>query len=230
MSGIALALRILDEVQHLAQLDAFDPARFLLALEEASLGARPSLADVGGALDGARDLSSHIDRFAQKSMRIRLNHVGGAVPDKLRVLLQTTIVAYAEEPALLRARVGAVLGRADPAAAAALTDEICEAAARVLAARATLRQGVLELARRTAAALLPAARQAARDRTQDDEERGRWARARVDLERVAARGETIEAGAFGERLAKIEPVAAAAEAEEPEQDPTSVRFSLLELD
>jgi hypothetical protein len=176
-----------------------------------------------------RDLLGAIDRFARKAMLIRLNPVSDAVPQKLRTLLSATLVDYERDPGLLRERVASMLDRLDPSRTAALTDAVCDAAARVLAARATLRQGVFELVRSTAAAWLPGARRAARDRTRAEDERDGWARARVDLEQLAARGETVLAGSFAERLARVVPPADDPEAE-PEADPTAIRFSLLELD
>jgi hypothetical protein len=228
MSGFSRALRILDEIQHLPQLERFDPAVFIAAIGEAAPPSPPSLLEVGRELDGVRSLLGEIDRFAQKAMHIRLNPVSDAIPQKLRTLLCSTIVAYEREPGLLRERVTSMLGRLDPSTAAGLTDAVCDAAARVLAIRATLRQGVIELSRRTAAAWLPGARRAERDRSQADDERQGWGRARVDLEHIAARGETIDAGSFTERLAGIAPPADAPDETEP--DPTATRFSLLELD
>jgi len=225
------ALRILDEIQSLAQLDAFDPASFLAAVNEAARPGGARLADVGGELDGARGLLGEIDRFTQKAMRIRLHHLSDPLPLQLRTLLYSTIVSYERDPSLLRDRVAAMLGRIDPSTAAALTRQVCDAAARVLATRAALRRGVVEMAQRSAAAWLPAARRAARDRTHADDERESWSRARVDLEQIAARGETIEEGSFADRLKKITPPAATSEEPpEEEMDPTSKRFSLLELD
>ncbi len=222
--------RILDEIQSLAQLDAFDPASFFAAANDAAPPAGARIADVGGELDGARGLLAEVDRFTQKAMRIRLNHLSDPLPPQLRTLLYSTIISYENDAALLRDRVAAMLGRIDPRVAAALTREVCDAAARVLELRAALRRGVLERARRHAAAWLPAARKAARDRTQADEERENWGRARVDLEQIAARAETIEAGSFAERLKKIEPPVQTNDEPPEEDDPTSKRFSLLELD
>lgn len=140
MGGSARALRHLDEIQSLAQLEALDPARFALALE-----GELELAEVPRVLE-------EIDRFAQKSMRIRLSHSADGLPQKLRTLLQTTIVSYDGQPALLRERVTAILARLDPS----LIEPILDAAARVLAGRATLRQALLAWAERKAAPALPA--------------------------------------------------------------------------
>jgi hypothetical protein len=187
-----------------------------------------SLAEVGGELDAAGGLLGEIDRFAQKSMRIRLIHLSDAVPQQLRTLLSTTIASYENEPALLRSRMSAALARVG---GAAVTERVLEAAERVLAVRAALRRGVLELVRRTAAARLPLAQRAARDRLLADEERDRWRRARVDLEQVAARADAVERGSFAERIEKIAPPAEEAhDPEEPEVDPAVKRFSLIEID
>ena len=236
------ALGILDEIQSLAQLDGFDPAAFVAALNDAAPPAGVNLADVGGALDGARGLLGAIDRFTQKAMRIRLDHLNDPLPKQLRTLLYSTIVSYEHDPSLLHDRVGAMLGRIDPSSAADLTRQVCEGAASVLGLRAALRRGVVELAQRNASAWLPSARKAARDRSQADDQRESWSRARVDLERIAARGETIEAGSFSERLGRITPPPPSDEPASPtspaspappdleDEDPTSKRFSLLELD
>jgi hypothetical protein len=138
-------MRLLDSVQHLAELEAFDPGPFIAALSEAS-----SASEVGGEQGGMPGLFDQIDRFTQKAMRIRLNHVTGAVPPKLATLFATTIVAYEDDPALLRARVVSMLGRVDRSSAASLADQICAAAEKVLAVRASLRRGVAEMVKRQA--------------------------------------------------------------------------------
>jgi hypothetical protein len=164
-------------------------------------------------------------------MRIRLSHLSDPLPQQLRTLLYSTIVSYEHDAPLLRDRVGPALARIDPRTAGPLTRQVCDAAASVLAMRAAMRRGVLEAARAHAAAWLPAARTASRDRTQADDEREAWSRTRVDLEQIATRAETIEAGSFADRLKRIAPpVEETTPSEEEEVDPTSKRFSLLELD
>ncbi len=225
---------MLDAVQHLAQLEAFDPALFLAALAEEVAPAGGTLADLGAHLDGARGLFAEIDRFAEKSMRIRLLQSTDGLPTQIRTLLYSTVVSYEREPGLLRTRVASITARLG-SGGSTLTDQVMQAAERVLAARAVLRQGVVELARRIAATGLPEARRAARDRSLPDDERERWGRARVDLEQLAARGERLDAGTFVERLAQVTPSVAVdapatvGETGEPE-DPIAKRFSLLELD
>src|SRR5262250_251549 len=142
MSQHSRALRLLDAVQSLAQLDALDPTAFVAAVAEEAPAAAPRLADVGSALDAASAILAEIDRFIQKAMRIRLNHLSDPLPQQLRTLLYTTIAGYERDPALLRDRVAAALGRTNPSTAAALTREVFDAAERVLALRAALRRGV----------------------------------------------------------------------------------------
>jgi hypothetical protein len=224
--SFARARRLLDDVQTLAQLEAFAPAAVVAAARAEAPPAGTTLAELEAALDAVRAFLADVDRFAEKCMRVALHQID-VLPREPRALLAGTILAYAGDLALLRGRVAAILGRLDRAGAAKGTERILAMAEATLATRAELRQGILELARELAAAWLPAATKAARDRSQPDEERDRWARARVDLERLAARGETLEAGAFADRLAGIEPPA-----EEPEEevDPAVKRFSLIEID
>lgn len=237
MSGFSQALRLLDEVQHLAQLEAFDPSLFVAGIGDVATPSSPDLPDVGRELDGVRGLLGEIDRFTQKAMRIRLNHLSDTLPQKLRTLLCSTIVAYEGDLGLLRERVATMLGRLDRSTAVGLTDQVCDAAERALALRATLRRDVIELGRRIATSWLPATRRAARDRSQAEDVRQGWGRTRVDLEHIGARGETIETGSSAERLARIEPPPNDNDKdndnddpEAPEPDPTATRFSLLETD
>jgi hypothetical protein len=222
------SLRRLDEVQHLAQLDAFDPRPFLTGVsDEAAALAAETLDDLGALLDGVREVLVEIDRFAQKSMRIRLTQelATDPLPQPLRNLLTSTVVSYERDLGLLRGRVAGALARIDRATADEVTDRVLEAAERVLAGRAALRQGVLQLVERLVTDKLPSVQRAARDRSQPDEQRKRWGQARVDLERLTARPDALEAGSFAERLRQIPPPP-----DEPDPEPTASRFSLLEID
>jgi hypothetical protein len=224
MSAFAQARRVLDEVQHLAELEAFETARFAEALRDEASPAGEDLAALGNQLDEPRRLLEEVDRFAQKSMRIRLTSSTDALPQQFRTLLFSTIVSYQRDLPLLRGRVAAALGRIDRTTAAGVSERVMQAAEAVLAGRAALRQVVLELAQRIATAWLPTVQRTAGDRSQPEGERRRWGSARLDLERVAANGEAIEAGSFADRLKTIEPPP-----DEPEA-PGPSRFSLLEID
>jgi hypothetical protein len=230
MAGFPRALRVLDEVQHAAQLERFDPGRFAAALGEEAPPPGQALAELGGLLDATRGLLADVDRFVEKSMRIRLNQLEGPLPPQLRTLLSSTIVAYAGDLRLLRERVAGILARLDPRTAAAATDRVLDAAGQALATRAALRQEIFALAQRVAGEWLPRARQAARDRSQADDERERWARTRVDLEQLAARGEILDTGSVAERLERIAaPAPEVPDGDEPD-DPAAKRFSLIEID
>jgi hypothetical protein len=210
------ALGILDEVQHLPQLERFEPARFVAAVEAELAAPGGGIEALAGQLEALRGVLGAIDRFAQKAMRIRLLHAGDALPPQLRTLVQTTIVAYQSDLPLLRARIARAAGDA--------TDAVLAAAREVLATRAALRAGVLEIARRVAAGWIPIGERAARDRSQPDEQRDRWNRARADLAAIAARGDALDAGSFEERLARATP------AEDPPEEERPHRFELLEID
>jgi hypothetical protein len=212
------AARLLDEVQNLAQLERFDAAAHLAAAEAELPPAGTGLDELGGQLDGLRAALDAIDGFARKEMRIRLLRVD--LPPQLRTLFHSTIVSYERDLPLLRARVAAAVARLG----AGPVDEVMQAAGQTLETRARLRGGIHQLAQRLAAAWMPVAERAARDRSQPDEQRDRWKRARVDLEHLAARGDTLDGGSFAERLARI------ASPEDPPDEERPHRFELLELD
>jgi hypothetical protein len=232
------ARRLLDDVQHLAQVEAFDAAPFAAAVASAAAAAVTSeaavasdaaaggvLAIVGARLDELRALLDEIDRFAQKSMRIRITYACDALPPQFRTLLFSTIVSYERDPPLLRTRVSASLARIDPATAGATTDAIMRAAEQTLAMRATLREAVLGAARAFAGAQVAAVAQAARDASLAEKDRVALRCARVDLAQVVERPELIAAAPFAARLAKIDPPG-----DEPEPEPATSRTSLLEID
>jgi hypothetical protein len=222
------SLRLLDQVQHLSQLESFDQAAFLdaVAADVSSL-AGETLSAVGEELDALRGFFDPIDRFAEKDMNIRLTQSLGAdpLPRELRLLLRSTILSYTRDLPLLQGRVGAALARIDRHTAAEVTDRVMAAARSVLETCASLRNGVLVLAQRTAAARLPLAQKAAANRSLPTGDRQKWGQARVDLERLSANGEVLLAGSFSERLARIEPPP-----DEPEPESEGKRFSLLEID
>jgi len=134
VSTFAAALRLLDQIQRLPQLEGFDPALFAGAVRE-------KLA-IELAPEELTALVEAIERFTQKAMGIRLTNAPEAVPTQLRSLLVATISAYDQERELLRRRVEAMLSRF--AGAQALTDWVAREADRVLATRAALLQIVRE--------------------------------------------------------------------------------------
>jgi len=220
------SLRLLDEVQHLHQLETFAPEPFVqgVAAEVAEME-DASADDLAHKLDAVRGVLGEIDGFAQKCMGIRLTHALAAapLPPQLRTLLKSTVLSYQSDLPLLRTRLAAALGRLDAATSAALLAGVMDAAERVIAGRADLRDRLFALAGQLAAARLPAVIGAARSRAHAQAERQRWGQVRVDLEQLAAAPHTLASGTSSERLARI-----ALPPDDPEPEPT--RGSLLDLD
>jgi hypothetical protein len=212
---------MLDEVQTLAQLEAFDPERFL-QLELAPV-ATPS--ELGAVLDELRRLLDAVDRFAQKAMAIRLNLLGAdPIPREFRLLLKTTVIKYHGQVELLRGRVMAAMARVDQQQAAEVTGRVMDAAERVLELHGRLRGGLLQKAAAVAAAEAPAAEKRGRDRTLP--ERGEWRKAAIDLRQIAADPRHLETASFAERMKKIPTPEEEPETESQEEK----RFSLIEID
>ncbi len=226
MTAPLRALRQLDEVQHLRQLEGLDAEALFAGLAaEVAEPAPTTLEELGRQLDALRDVLAAIDAFAQKAMGIRLTHVLAAapLPPQLRTLLKSTVLSYQHDLPLLRSRVAAALGRVEPATGAAVTADVMDAADRVLALRTDLRARLFVVAQDVAAARLPAATQAARSRALAQPERQRWAQAAIDLEQLAATPALLAHGTSAERLGLIAPPP-----DDPEPEPT--RGSLLEID
>jgi hypothetical protein len=215
------ALSALDQVQHLRELEALEPARFLAPLRDEVAALEPSLPGLVSGLDGLRQVLAAIEQFARKAMGIRLTHVLARAPvaPQLRTLLSTTVTSYAGNTELLRRRLASSLP-------AAVLDEVVAAAERTLALYTELRGGVLDLVQRIAAAPPPWLHKAARDRSLPEPERRRLRLLRVDLEQLAMRPERLEAAGFEDRI-KTYPVPE----EDPEvEEPGAPRFSLIEVD
>jgi hypothetical protein len=214
---------MLDFVQSLAQLEAFDANAWLQ--EASALGPAETLGELGALLDRLRLRLDEVDRFAQKAMAIRLNQLAAdPLPPQLRTLLKTTIIAYHGQVDVLRGRVATAMQRIDRSMASAATERVMDAAERVLSLHATLRGGLLSLVVRVAGERAQAAQKKGRDRTLP--ERGEWRRAQIDLTQVAAHPQRLETASFAERLNKI-----ALPDEEPETESSDEkRFSLIEID
>ncbi len=221
------ALRVLDPIHRLAELDAFEPPRLLDALRDEALAAQPTTIDALGAhLDALGAVLDELERFAQKSMHVRLQTlVADPLPKQLMTLVTSTIVGYANDLPLLRRRILPALERNDRGSADAIMTKIEAAATRALGELATLRAGVLAIVEQVAAARLADATRLAADPIVPDDERAAWRRARVDLQQLAQRGGAITAGRTAERLALID-----TPPEEPRPESTADRFSLLEID
>ena len=212
---------MLDQVQHLRELDGLDAARFHQSLA-ADLGAGDqTLQTLGAQLDALRQALDAIEQFARKAMGIRLTHVLSTAPvtAQFRTLLSSTVTTYAGDTALLRRRLGGSLPEST-------LDEVIDAAERVLAMRQALRKGVLEMTRSVAGAQAPWVQKAARDRSLPDPERVRLRKTRTELDLLLATPGRLATGGFEERLKEC----AMAEEEPMPEAPQDSRFSLLEID
>lgn len=215
------SLSILDQVQHLRELDAVDAARLGAALRSDVGGVDETLGTAGAQLDALREALSAVDAFSRKAMGIRLTHVLATAPvtPQFRTLLASTVNSYAGDTALLRRRLGGSLPEG-------LLDEVIAAADKVLALRQALRAAVLDVVREVAAAQAPWVQKASRDRSLPDLERNRLRKARVDLEDLAKAPGHVASAPFDERLK-----AHSMPEEEPViDDGEDRRFSLLEID
>lgn len=215
------SLGLIDQVQHLRELDTLDPTRFRDLLL-ADLGPHDeTLPTLGAQLEGLRHALAATERFAGKAMGIRLTHVlaNAPVAPQLRTLLATTVTSYAGNSTLLRRRFGASLS-------APLLDEIIAAAEQTVALWMTLRGHVLDRVTELAAAQISWLQRAARVRTLADAERRRLQLARVDLSQLAEKPERIAAASFEDRLKTYPPP----EDEPVVEEPAPQRFSLLEID
>lgn len=210
-------------MQHLRELDALVPARFVAALSAELLPLAPddrTLAGLAGQLDGLLQALGVIERFAEKAMGICMTHVMATQPvsRQIRSLVMATVTSYAADLGVLRARLGGAL----PAAA---LDAVLGDAERVLALRQVLRDGVFALTREIAAAQQGWVKQAGRDRLLPDAERNGLRLASVDLALLLREPHRITAARFTDRLKHYE-----LPPEEPEPETAANRFALLEID
>jgi hypothetical protein len=217
-------LRVLDDVQHLRELQHFDAARFLVELEAELSGTSESLSQLGAQLDGLHQVLLTIEQFTTKAMGIHLTHVLATepAPPQLRTLLSSTIVAYDGDMKLLRRRF-------ERSVSPSLLESIIAAAESVLGARKRLRDGTLALGRKLAAAHAPWLKRAAANRTLDEPERLRLRLARVDLQQIEEQPERLTLDRFEARLKKLPPPEEEIEVDDNE-DAKAQRFSLLEID
>ncbi len=221
------ASRVLDQVQSLAQVEAFEPRVYAeqLAAEIAPVETRE---DIAARDDVLRDAIARIEETATRIMRIRLEHalVGdSSISVPTRKVFSHTVASYAGRVDLLRNRAHDIAERAgshDPAAAARI---VVDAAEATLAQRAELIRGVLDLAARLAADVAPNADAKARDRREAEAPRQQWSAVRGELEEIAVRPERILGKTFAVRLASWESLL---DEPPPEKEPSLA--DLLELD
>jgi hypothetical protein len=222
------AQQLLDAVQSLGQLDAFDGDGYVGRLTDELGDGTLSLAGLEARDEALRAALAAIDAFAGKDMRIRLDHLlagDTSVAPPLRKVLASTITSYVGRLELMGERVEGAAARVDPGRAADTAAAVVDVAERVLSTRAELRAGVLGLARQLASAALPAARAASRDRSSEDAMRQRWVAIRRDLELVVEEPQRVGAARLTERVKTL------TEPDEPlEELPEPTRGELIELD
>jgi hypothetical protein len=146
-----------------------------------------------------------------------------SIPTTTRKVFAGTVVAYAHDLGLLERRARDVSLRGDPTGAAA--EAVVASARAALALRDRVRGAVLRLVAELAAASVPAADRAARERTREDAERQKWSAARRDLEAVAAEPAIVARAPMADRVAAL-PV----QLDEPEPVREPTFGELLELD
>jgi hypothetical protein len=225
--------RILDAVQTLAAIEAFEPAPFVDAVAAelpAGQGAGdPADAAALAATDAALVAAlAAADDFATRVMRIRLDHAladdTSIAPPTRRVFAQT-VANYADQLPVLAQRARDVAARAGARDADGTADIVVECAQQTLALRGELRAGVLALVAQRARAAFAGADHCARDRTRADAERKRWSATRRELEALAADPERVTRGAFAARVG-----AWPEQIDEPEPEAPPSLADLLELE
>lgn len=200
------AQELLDAVQSLAQIEAFDGERYAARLVEELDGGAVTLASLEATDDALRAALAAVDGFAARCMRVRLDHVlagDTSVAPPLRKVLSGTVTNYAADLDLLRDRVLSVAVRVDPGGAQETADRVVATARRVLEDRAALHDRVLAVAQELASARIPAARKEARDRHREEPVRRRWTAALRDLEQVVERPARVLDARWGERVAAV---------------------------
>ena len=167
---------LLDRVQTLTAIEAFDPTSHAPLVEQ----------ELAGDLE-ARDAAlatalAQIETLIARVMRIRLEHAADALPAATRRVFASTIAAYADDLPLLAQRVGDAVARSRAPVA---VDAVMAAARDTLALRGQLRDGVLAVIRTHARAAIADADRRARSRELEDAERKQWSAQRRELEALA---------------------------------------------
>lgn len=223
------ARQLLDEVQRLPQVEAFDPDGFLAQLRAEIAAETVTTVDDLALRDGVlRGVLAAIDGFAGRCMRIRLDHLlidDRSIGGPFRLWIGNAVATHAGDLAIIHERVAATVARVHPYAARATADAVLAAAEQVVAVRATLRAGLFAFARELAAAFLPTALAAARDVWSPEPVRLRWSAARRVLAQIAAHPALIAEAGFEAHLAAQPKLL-----DEVDQQPQFTREELIELD
>lgn len=209
-------MELLDRIQSLAAIDAFDPAAYASALV-AELSPASTIAELEQRDAQLARALAEIDDTAARIMRIRLEHAANEVAVQTRRVFAQTIVTYAGKLDLLLDRVrGARI--AEP-------DRFVDAARATLAIRDQLRGAALALIGELATAAIPDADRQARDVQLDDAARKQWSRVRRDLEVIARDPARILVAPMAKRVA-----AWPEQLDDPPAQPEVSFADLIELD
>lgn len=198
---------VLDQAYSLARIAELeaDPTAFVRALA-GELSPANTLADFAAREAALVAALEQIDAASARVMRLRLDHAlasDTSIAQPTRNVFASTIVAYAQNLALLEQRARDVASRGganDPDQVAAV---VVEAARATLALREALRRYVLALIRDLASASVADADRSARDRKLDEAERKQWSAVRRDLETVATDPQHVLTASRAARLAAL---------------------------
>lgn len=227
MASDSTAAQLLDRVQTMAQVEAFEPRTYAerVAEELGEATTRDALAERDEQLRGAL---AHIEGLATRVMRIRVDHALAAdtsIGPPTRKVFAATVASYAGRLDVLEARVRDIASKSGARDASAVASSIVEAATEALALRSALRDEVFALIARVAGAAVADADRQARDRRSEEPARRAWSAVRRELEAIAAQPERVTEAPFAIRIAGWP-----AQLDEPDPQAEPTRESLIELD
>lgn len=200
---MSAAQQLLDQLQSMPRIEAFDPALYASHLASELPGAE-TLADLEAGDVRLRDALAAIDAATERVARIRIDHAladDTSLPAATRKLFATTVLSYADRLELLAARAQDAASRGGSIYPADVAYRLTDAARAAITLRVSARDAVLALVRSQSAAALPIAAAHARDRRLDDAVRKRWSAARRDLEILASDPARITVAPLPARLA-----------------------------
>lgn len=206
---------LLDRIQTLAAIEAFDPASY----EVAAFGPAATIAELEQRDAQLTQALVEIDDTMGRFMRIRLEHVADAMPAPTRRVFASTIANYAGKLAMLEDRVRSTR------VAESIVQAVLGAARSTLDVREALRGTVLAQIQQLAARAIPDADRNARDPQLDDAQRKKWSQVRRDLEVLAAQPDRIAVAPMAKRIA-----AWPEQLDEPAAQPEVSFADMIELD
>lgn len=207
---------LLDRIQTLAAIEAFDPASYE---PELAFGPAATIAELEQRDAQLTHALVEIDDTMGRFMRIRLDHAADAMAAPTRRVFASTIATYAGKLDLLEDRVRSTRV-AEP-----IVQAVLGAARATLELREALRHSVLAQIQQLAAQSIPDADRHARDPHLDDAQRKKWSQVRRDLEVLAVEPDRIAVAPMAKRIA-----AWPEQLDEPAAQPEVSFADLIELD